>query len=450
MFLMPPIFEIDVAEHRPLILASQTRCPTFGRAADYGPISVAGSFFNSLLEAASAIPRLTEAPFDMNSAQPSRHRSDFRGSFVGSSARLLRELAGLASSSPRSRSSTTEISPNPPRAGDSEISFDYISDCRYSVVDSRFEKVVHIFHKQWHGIRSSAGVLPGHKIALPSPDDLLPRDIFFLQERLELWGITRAVFHGFSTAADRVLRVITKAGVPSFLVWHGNLSQLVWEPEGQFFALAHTAAEQGLFRRAHMLKLGMEAVFPRSFRPMLVNSPPVTGRQRLVPAFGSGRHLALVPAFPDIRKNLYSSLLGAAMSERINRVLYYADIQKIIPALERCERTLYRNHDTHIDLLHDVDVVVNVTTIDCHPMVDLEAVGAGSMALSGPIYLDTLESHPYTRISVISNPFSISEICERLNYLASMDNSELNEILTDYASAISSVSRSRYEEFLEL
>jgi hypothetical protein len=385
----------------------------------------------------------------MNSAHSSRHRLDFRSSFVGSSARLLRELAGIASSSARSSSSIIEASPTP-HVEDAEVSFDDVSDSRYSVIDSRFDKVVHIFHKQWHGIRSSAGVLPGHKIALPSPNDLLPHDIFFLQEQLELWGITRAVFHGFSTAADRVLRVIAKAGVPSFLVWHGNLAQLVWEPEGQFFALAHTAAEQGLFRRAHMLKFGMEAVFPRGFRPMLVNSPPVTGRRRLVPAFGSARHLALVPAFPDIRKNLYSSLLGAAMSERINRVLYYADIQNIIPALQRCERTLYRNHDAHMSLLHDVDVVVNVTAIDCHPMVDLEALGAGSMALSGPIYLDTLEAHPYTRMSVISNPFSVSEICQRLNYLASMDNSELNEILLDYASAISSVSRSRYEEFLEL
>ena len=307
MFLIQPSVEVDVTDHRPLILALQNSAPDFGGSAGYSSIPLAGSFFNSLLEAASAIPRVTEAPFDMNSAQPSRHR-DFRGSFVASSARLLRELAGLASSSPRSRSSTTEISPNIPSAGDAEILFDDISDTRYSAVNSRFDKVVHIFHTQWHGIRSSAGVLPGHKIALPSPDDLLPNDIFFLQAQLELWGITRAVFHGFSTAADRVLRVITKAGVPSFLVWHGNLSQLVWEPEGQFFALAHTAAEQGLFRRAHMLKLGMEAVFPRSFRPMLVNSPPVTGRQRLVPAFGSGCHLALVPAFPDIRKNLYSSL----------------------------------------------------------------------------------------------------------------------------------------------
>ncbi|MBY0561637.1 polysaccharide pyruvyl transferase family protein [Hyphomicrobium sp.] len=366
---------------------------------------------------------------------------------------LLRELIGLVG-----KPEPTEPAENDenkrdtisPRQLSSEIEFDADGDCRYARNDTHFARVAHIFHQNWHGIRSAAGVQPGHKVAIPLQRPLSRGDLMKLVTQLEEWGIRKAVFHGFSDAAERALRLVRAAGIECYLVWHGNLSQLAWNPEAQFFDRAIAICRRGIVRRVHMMKSGMGMVFPRSYEPMLLNCPPSTNRRRLVPAFSGNHKIALVPAFPDIRKNLHTSLLGAALSSSIQEILHYGKIHGGMPETARCKRVLYAGHHNHIAFLHDIDVSVNVTTIDCHPMVDMEALGAGAMALSGPLFLDALTEHPFTALSVIANPFNVREIGKRLDYLSSMNNSELQAIMSDYAAEITRVSRMRYAEFLNL
>ena len=191
----------------------------------------------------------------------------------------------------------------------SAIEFDADDDCRYSRMDKLFSRVAHIFHQNWCGIRSAAGVQPGHKVAIPLDHPLKNADLLELVSHLKEWRVEKAAFHGFSHAAERVLRAVRAADIDCYLVWHGNLSQLVWEPEVQFFERALIACRQGFFRQAHMMKAGMGMVFPRTYEPMLLNCPPLTNRHRLVPAFAGKHKIALVSAFPDIRKNLHSSSL---------------------------------------------------------------------------------------------------------------------------------------------
>jgi hypothetical protein len=366
---------------------------------------------------------------------------------------LLRELVGLVGKSRRAAPVEDDRNKREafnPRQLSSVIEFDADGDCRYARNDTSFAHVAHIFHQNWHGIRSAAGVQPGHKVAIPLQRSLEKGDLMTLVSQLEEWRIQKAVFHGFSDAAERIVRAVNAAGIECYLVWHGNLSQLVWEPEVQFFERAMTACRQGIFRRAHMMKSGMGMVFPRSYEPMLLNCAPLTNRRRLVPAFTGKRKIALVPAFPDIRKNLHSSLVGAAFSNSIQEILYYGKIHGRMPATARCKRVLYAGHHNHVAFLHDIDVSVNVTTIDCHPMVDMEAVGAGAMVLSGPLFLDALTQHPFTTLSVISNPFDVREIGKRLDYLSAMNNAELQEIISNYSSEVTRISRERYAEFLHL
>lgn len=366
---------------------------------------------------------------------------------------LLRELVGLVGkpepTEPAEENENKRETASP-RQLSSEIEFDADGDCRYAQNDRGFVRVAHIFHQNWHGIRSAAGVQPGHKVAIPLQRPLSKGDLMKLVLQLEEWGIQKAVFHGFSDAAERALRTVRAAGIECYLVWHGNLSQLAWKPEAQFFERAMMVCRHGIVRRVHMMKSGMGMVFPRSYEPMLLNRPPVTNRRRLVPAFSGNRKIALVPAFPDIRKNLHSSLLGAALSSSIQEILHYGKILGTMPETARCKRVPYAGHDNHITLLHDVDVSVNVTTIDCHPMVDMEALGAGAMVLSGPLFLDALTEHPFTALSAIANPFNVREIGKRLDYLSSMNNPELQAIISDYAREITRVSRKRYAEFLNL
>jgi hypothetical protein len=64
--------------------------------------------------------------------------------------------------------------------------------------------------------------------------------------------------------------------------------------------------------------------------------------------------------------------------------------------------------------------------------------------------LDALQQHPYTKLSVIHNPFDVEEIASRLKYLRQVKATELAGIVDDYRRAIRMLSLERYAEFLEL
>lgn len=349
-----------------------------------------------------------------------------------------------------SKTECTDRKPAPPHLISSEIQFDGSGDTKYARPDERFSRVAHIFHQDWHGIRSAAGVLPGHKIAIPLDMKLGGRQLLQLYSHLSRWQIEKVVFHGFSPTVESILRALKLAGFTNYLVWHGNLAQLVWEPEVHFFQSALNACRRGYFKRAHMLKSGMSAVFPNAFSPMLCNSAPVLPKGRAVSPFQSKRKIALVSAPPDIRKNIYTSLVGTCLSRSITDVLHYCKVKAKMPALDKAKRMIYGGHEKHLALLQNVDVSVNVTTIDCHPMVDLEAVGAGAFPITGPLFLDVLADHPYTRLSEVANPFDVGEIANRIDILNGISGSELDGILSDYSARLAALSKDRYAEFLQL
>jgi hypothetical protein len=83
-------------------------------------------------------------------------------------------------------------------------------------------------------------------------------------------------------------------------------------------------------------------------------------------------------------------------------------------------------------------------------MVDLEAIGAGAFPITGPLFLDTLTDHPFTKLSEVINPFDVVGIANRIDLIGSMKPSEIQGIMADYEKRLATVSLQRYAEFLEL
>ena len=378
------------------------------------------------------------------------HTKSSAGGVPPDRSTLIRELMGL--------SWDQEVDQGPddveeqdvsPRPCSPEILYDADCDRKYAVPDARFDGVMHVFHQKWHGIRTAAGVLPGRKIGVPQNYQARGKDRAALLAKAAEWGARKAVFHGYSPAVEPLLKTFCAEGIACYLVWHGNLAQLAWRPEVDFFSMAQRAAKRGLFRRAHMLKAGMRAIFPNSFEPMLVNCPPILKSGRISPPFSSRPTIALVPGYVEIRKNVHTSIIGCALSS-IESVLHYGRIRGDLAVLSRCKRIAYEDHDRHLMLLTQVDATVNVSVIDCHPMVEMEALAAGAMSVTGPLHLDTLQAHPYTKLSVIENPFDVEEIASRLDFLRQVKATEVADIVDDYRRAIRLVSMERYAEFLEI
>ena len=338
----------------------------------------------------------------------------------------------------------------PPRELKDHIEFNSLTDTKYAQTHPDFGSVAHLFHQNWHGIRAAAGVLPGHKIAIPLHAPLPRAAVENLLRRLQEWRVKKIVVHGFSNICQPLIRTLRRHDYDLYLVWHGNLAQLVWEPEVDYFRLAFLEFKKGNFRRAHMIKAGMGDVLDGFFAPMLVNSAPVMNDQRIVPAFASAQKSGLVAAEIDIRKNPHTSLLGATRSKSLTDVFYYGNIRGLDFLISRCRRIRYLGHDAHLKRLLEIDVLINVSVIDCHPMVGLEALAAGAVDLSGPLFLDVLEDHPYKKLTTIANPFDVREIASRIDIIPEISNSELQSMMADYRSRLSAISLSRYLEFLEL
>lgn len=340
-----------------------------------------------------------------------------------------------ASKLPESRSLTAEIEINA------------LPDICHANPDASFQHVLHVFHQSWYGIRSACASLPGQKAAIPVEPAASPTLVLKIIDFVSKAKIEKVVFHGFSANSSAILNALEHLDIDSYLVWHGNVAQLAWDHEWRIYSMARQAYESRKFVRASVLKAGNESLFPASFEKILLNQPPKLP-PRAAPLYIGESNTILVPAFNDIRKNLYASVLGSSLGNPNGKVLYYsiADFPPIPSGNTR--KINYFGHSSHLNLLRQIDLVVNVTLIDCHPMVDVEALGAGTPSLTGPLWLDALRDHPYTKLTEVNNPFDLREIAIKVEYIFSISSDEISAIIADYSDVLRKISTERYKEFL--
>lgn len=349
--------------------------------------------------------------------------------------------------------------PNSTGAGDSESTLQQPSkgveinapiDAAAINDDPAFAKVVHFFHKAWLGIRAAAGSLPGGKVAIPHDGNISGGDLVSIISFVQKEGFERAVVHGYSDNMENLILTLHKhTKLQFYCVWHGNFGQLVFEAEQRFFKRWVKLQHDRVVRRAHILKKNASTILPTGFRPMLLNCPPNIRGRRLSAPFASDKSVALIPGWSDVRKNVHSNIIAAIRAPEIDEVMHYAAVHPIVDHQKPIRRVKY-DGASHLKLTAASDIVLNVTLIDCHPMVDLEALACGTPCLTGPLHLDALEAHPYTSLTTVDNPLDVEAISTAIARVANVPPAELGGMMKDYREEITKVSLTRYGEFLEL
>ena len=92
---------------------------------------------------------------------------------------------------------------------------------------------------------------------------------------------------------------------------------------------------------------------------------------------------------------------------------------------------------------------MNASIVDCHPMVELEALAAGTPAIRGRLGMDALDDHPYVQLTQVGDPLNVADVRSTLQRVLRVPTSELQEMMTDYSRAMVQLSFERYSEFLE-
>jgi SAM-dependent methyltransferase len=315
------------------------------------------------------------------------------------------------------------------------------------------DAVCHVFHLEWFGMRAAAGALPGRKLGISSEDRLDAPSIDRILALLRYHAVSRLVVHGFSANTEAFIRAMRAAGFEHiYLVWHGAPAMWVFKGECELAQRALALVKRGIVRRMHGMRRGMDEVIGKSaYAPQLLNVAPNVPPTLLPRDRPSGGAIVFSPSWNLLHKNVISNLLAAQIHPKVRQFWTMARDTGLTRDLSSKVKTLSsRSGKEMLETMRQADLIMNVSIVDCHPMVDQEALAVGTPCLRGPLFLDALEDHPYVRLTEVSNPLSVHDISSGISRVLNVAADELDELMRDYSRRIRAVSFARYLDFVEL
>jgi len=320
-------------------------------------------------------------------------------------------------------------------------------DVRRARVAKWSRTVLHVYHQGYLGVRAAAAALPGRKLAIGETGS--PREAADIVRLLQSSGASRVVFHGMSeimkATAEATERLCPQLRL--FGVYHGNLAQWAYAPERVDAARFLELDATGVYERSHILKPGADQLLRSPSPHLLVNSAP---RVDVRTSEATASAVAFLPGSDNVRKNLYTNVVAADLARSVDNIWHYADLSDSPRLLRNSRRLTYRGPDRHMNYVRAARIVLNVTVIDCHPMVDLEANVVGVPSLHANYRLGVLDQHPAELRQQVSDPTNVDEVVAKIESTLGRQSSTVRDEVADFAELMTAESIRRYEEFLGL
>lgn len=326
-------------------------------------------------------------------------------------------------------------------------------DTAYAQTHEGFENVLHVFQQQWVGIRAAAGSLPGRKLAIGAERGVSLSAVREQVRNIEKLTPSRIVIHGMSDTMKTLAEMLFVKGWRDklFVVLHGATAQWFSEAEFNYAVQCLELARAGKIAKLHVMKPGFDFPGARLYRPMLFNLSPQLPELEALPNADIHADKVLIPGWSGWRKNIQANALAAALSEHVAQVWAFgADLKLPDPAQQKIRIIPFRSREQTFHLMRSAALTMNVSLVDCHPMVQVEAQTLGAMCLRGPLFLDALEEHPYVRATSVPDVNSIVDIRTAVDRALAMSRLERAELAQDYQRASDAVAAQRYREFLEI
>lgn len=343
-------------------------------------------------------------------------------------------------------------------ATEPDFHWDAPRDTQYAHKIPQLDGLLHVFQQEWVGIRAAAGSLPGRKLAI-GPDSELPRQtIKRVAEAIRAAVPKRIVMQGMSDVMAQLVTELAAQGLRDrvFVILHGAPSQWFSEPEARYAFKCLELARTAKIQRLHVMKAGFEFPEPRLYRPMLFNLPPRIGTEDTGSNHETGYEgrdivSAFIPGWSGWRKNIHANALGAALSTRVGEVWAFGSDLALPPPLNaKLKVAPFIGREQTFDLIKAATFAMNVSLVDCHPMIQLEAQALGRACLRGPLFLDALDEHPYVRLTEVSNVSSPAAIRDAVDQVLDVPADERLDLVRDYQAASNHIAVQRYCEFLDL
>lgn len=298
-----------------------------------------------------------------------------------------------------------EPAPEVADAGPTPLEFDSVRDTEFAHGDARLDAVLHIFHLEWHGIRSACAALPGHKLGIPHEGALQPD---FFRHALGLifrHRITRVCLQGVSDNAIRLAAAIKAEfadHVALVAVTHVNCAQFEYGFELDMQRLLTEAQRSGIFSRIASVKPDFHEAIDAYWPETIYNCAPKVGEYGA--AFEPDLRSVFVPLAKNWRKNLFTNALAACRSAEVDVVFTVNRPSKLehIADMTKLNVCGYLRGMNLYSFMGTVGCVLNATLAECQPMVQLEALAMGTPCITGPLLLPDLLTHPLTELTEVA------------------------------------------------
>lgn len=317
-----------------------------------------------------------------------------------------------------------------------------------------FDKVVHVAHAEWHGIRHATAACPGGKILISADQPITDQDVGFIAKIISENDYKKIVFQGYSYNADSLL-VQLKArflgDISTYAVTHVNSVQFENNFEMDMLAMIRKRLSLGSLDFYGSVKPDFDSVVNDCWDKTIINFPP-----NLPPGIRTCEYtdgLVHIPLDVSWRKNLHTNIVAAIVADSVTEVRasnFPLGLESVVP-LSKLRLTGYLRGQYLYSQMADASVVACATLAECQPMTQLEALAVGTPCITGPLGLKELAGDPLTQlceINVLDNPRILANTIEEVIQFRNDNPRKTLDLIESRLSALIALAESRYREFL--
>ncbi|WP_421702410.1 hypothetical protein [Aliiroseovarius sp.] len=338
-------------------------------------------------------------------------------------------------------------------------SFNNYEMTRLSHNDATFDRVLHIAHFEWHGIRNATAYCPGQKLLIPAEQPLETRDggpdeiKGAILNEIQRMGITHVVAQGYSHNMDQLL-VHIRAGlgreVRIFVVNHVTTSQFDHAFEMEMLSLLFLRRQNRTLDGIASVKPNFGDVFPQIWNGLIFNFAPNIPEG----AFSTRSEICSAYSPLDVgwRKNMYTNVMGALLAKNVDEVrcANFPSGLENVTGLEKLRLVGYLRGNKLFEKMANSQIVLLATFAECQPMTQLEAFAVGTPAMTKHLGIKEFEKDELTQLCsthALDDPALLALDITRL-VDATKDESAASQMIIDHLHARHKLATDRYCEFL--
>ncbi len=272
--------------------------------------------------------------------------------------------------------------------------------------------VVQVCHPDWHGVRTATRAF---RTPIVESTDFAPF-ADSLADELTSHGVSTLVVQAWPPGSAALIQAAARRGIGTRVISHSSMAQHGTDAgEGEAVTEAFALAARGLVQKIGFVKEGLAEAFAAMGHPTVY----VPNRIPVLPPYettdlGEGTHVGIL-LDPYWRKNVTTQLGVAAIlgaTAHVNRIpdVGYLDGLSIV------------EHgsvpwETFIGLQASMDLNMNVTLSECHPMSPMESYLTGVPSLisaTSSLFRDDPDLYEITTVAEADNPRAIADMASRL------------------------------------